>query len=127
MQTTPYNPQMQDMLSAVTDAMLAGGSVDAVLSRYQVPRHDVAVFLVMITQLHKALVGVKPSRRFAYRLKQDLMGAPRMNVMTRIRYLPPRVQIAAGFALVAGFMLLTRRRLAADSQLEAVKEAEAMG
>lgn len=127
MQTTPYNPQMQDMLAAVTDAMLAGGSVDAVLSRYQVPRSDVAVFLVMITQLHKALVGVKPSRRFAYRLRQDLMGAPRMNVMTRIRYLPPRVQIAAGFALVAGFMLLTRRRLAADSQLETIKEVEVMG
>jgi hypothetical protein len=31
-----------------------------------------------------------------------------------VRYLPPRVQIAAGIALVAGFMLFTRRRMVDD-------------
>jgi type VI protein secretion system component VasF len=126
MQTSPYHPQMQDMLSAVTDAMLANESVDAVLARYSVPRAEVAAFLVLINRLHHAIVGVKPSRRFAMRLRQDLMGAPRMNVITRMRSLPPRVQIAAGIALVAGFMLLTRRRLIQDARLDTKSEAEAL-
>ncbi|MDX2141033.1 MAG: hypothetical protein SF123_23325 [Chloroflexota bacterium] len=124
MQTTPYHPQMQDMLAAVTDAMLTGGSVDRVLKQYNLPRQEVAVFLTLITLLHRTIVGVKPSRRFAQRLKQDLMGAPRMGVIGRIRYLPPRVQIAAGVALVAGFLLLARRRLIADAHAETVREVE---
>jgi type VI protein secretion system component VasF len=126
MQMSSYHPQMQDMLSAVTDAMLANESVDAVLARYSVPRAEVATFLVIINRLHQTIVGVKPSRRFALRLQQDLMGTPRMSVITRMRSLPPRVQIAAGVALIAGFMLLTRRRLIQDARLEASSEVEAL-
>ena len=37
-------------------------------------------------------------------------------MVSRLRYLPPRVQIAAGIALVAGFMLLSRRRMIEDVQ-----------
>jgi hypothetical protein len=32
-----------------------------------------------------------------------------------VRYLPPRVQIAAGVVAVMGFMLFTRRRLIGDA------------
>jgi hypothetical protein len=39
------------------------------------------------------------------------MGAPAQTVFSRIRSLPPRVQIAAGIALLAGCMLLQRRRM----------------
>jgi hypothetical protein len=115
---------MQDMLAAVTDAMLTGGSVDRILKQYNLPKQEVATFLTLITLLHRTIVGVKPSRRFAQRLKQDLMGAPRMGVIGQIRYLPPRVQIAAGVAVVAGFLLLARRRLLADARAEGVREIE---
>ncbi len=121
---TPEQSQMPDMLSTVTDTMLAGKNIDAVLHVYGVSRRQVADFLNVITLLQKSLVGVKPSRRFSNRLKQDLMGAPRMNVITRIRYLPPRVQIAAGVALVAGFLLLLRRRSSDVTSLELAREAE---
>jgi hypothetical protein len=47
-----------------------------------------------------------------------------MSVITRIRYLPPRVQIAAGVALLAGFALLLRRRALSDSEIPVVREAE---
>lgn len=121
---TPEPSHMPEMLATVTDTMLAGKNIDAVLHVYGVTRRQVADFLNVITLLQKALVGVKPSRRFSHRLKQDLMGAPRMNVITRIRRLPPRVQIAAGVALVAGFALLLRRRALSDDALPVVREAE---
>lgn len=121
---TPEQSQMPEMLATVTDTILAGKNIDAVLHVYGASRRQVADFLNIIMLLQRALVGVKPSRRFSHRLKQDLMGAPRMNVITRIRYLPPRVQIAAGVALMAGFALLLRRRALSDDGLPVVREAE---
>jgi hypothetical protein len=69
------------------------------------------------------LAGVQPSRRFVRRLKQDLVTPEDYNVLTRVRRLPPRVQIAAGIALIAGFMLLSRRRLVHDAHQEAQETA----
>jgi hypothetical protein len=44
------------------------------------------------------------------RLHQDLIGGESSNVLVRVRKLPPRVQLAAGLALMAGFVFLSRRR-----------------
>src|SRR5512147_2582514 len=105
--------QLQDLLSAVTDALLAdeNADLDILVAQYAVPRSDVENFLGVIRRLHIMLVGTQPSRRFVRRLKHDLVGESNRNVVSRIRYLPARVQIAAGVALVAGFMLFTRRRM----------------
>lgn len=111
--------QIENLLSAVTDALLAENtSIDAISRQYQVPRAEVDSFVRVINRLHLALVGVQPSRRFARRLKQDLIGVPNRNVLSRVRHLPPRVQIAAGIALVAGFMFLSRRRMVHDIEQE---------
>ena len=112
--------ELQNLLSAVTDAMLAdkNGDIDKIIGQYAVPRTEVDSLVGVIRRLHVTLVGVQPSRRFVYRLKTDLMGTPERNVVTRIRHLPPRVQIAAGIALVAGFMLLSRRRMVEDVRRE---------
>ena len=118
-------PQIEDMLSALTDALIGTGDVDGVVRRYGVTRAEVLGFVVLIERLHRALIGVKPSQKFAHRLRQDLMGAPRMNVLTRIRKLPPRVQIAASVALVATFLLLARRRLLVETQETTAPEIEA--
>lgn len=112
--------ELQNLLSAVTDALLADkkGDIDGIIGRYSVPRADVDSLVGIIQRLHVMLVGAQPSRRFVRRLKTDLIGMPERNVVARIRYLPPRVQIAAGIALVAGFMLLSRRRMMDDVQHE---------
>ncbi|MBI5666661.1 MAG: hypothetical protein HZC41_01525 [Chloroflexi bacterium] len=104
---------LQDLLSAVTDALLADSSadVDVIVAQYSVPRAEVESLLMLIRRLHVTLVGAQPSRRFVRRLKNDLVGSSNRDMVARIRYLPPRVQLAAGIALVAGFMLLTRRRM----------------
>jgi hypothetical protein len=117
---------MQDLLSAVTDALLAGDrNIDAIISRYQVSRTQVNVLVAIIRRLHVTLVGAQPSQQFVRRLKQDLMGEPVPNVITRIRRLPPRVQIAAGIALLAGFMLLQRRRMQEYAREEHQVQVEA--
>jgi hypothetical protein len=105
--------QLLDLLSAVTDALLADDSadVDTIITQYAVPRAEVDSLVEIIRRLHMTLVGAQPSRRFVRRLKHDLVGLSDRNVVARIRYLPARVQIAAGIALVAGFMLLTRHRM----------------
>ena len=108
--------QMQNLLAAVTDAMLAeeDADIDAIIARYNVPRGRVEDMLKVIRRLHVVLVGQQPSEKFARRLKQDLFGQD-PTMVNRLRYLPARVQIAAGVTVVAGFMLIARRRLIGDA------------
>lgn len=117
---------IQDLLAAVTDAMLSEqGDVEAVIGQYAVPRADVDQFIQLINRLHLTLVGVQPSPRFVRRLRQELVGSDGRSVLTRVRHLPVRVQVAAGIALVAGFMILSRRRLISDAAHE-TQEAPAV-
>lgn len=107
---------LQNLLAAVTEAILSDEQdLDTIVDRYAVPRSDVEGLVHLIQRLHIALVGVRPSRRFAQRLRQDLMGQHQLDVINRLRYLPPRVQIAGGIALVVGFMLISRRRMSSDA------------
>jgi hypothetical protein len=118
------NTQLENLLAILTEAILAeDGEIDQLIRRYDMSGAEVEGFVRLIQRLHTVLIGVRPSRRFVQRLKQDLMGQPHWNVIARIRYLPPRVQIAAGIALIAGFMLLSRRRLATMAREEAIAEA----
>jgi hypothetical protein len=118
------NTQLENLLAVLTEAILAEeGDIDRIISSYAVSRAEVEGFVRIVRRLHTALIGVRPSRRFVHRLKQDLMGQPHWNVISRIRFLPPRVQIAAGIALLAGFMLLSRRRILTLAREEAIAEA----
>jgi hypothetical protein len=103
--------QMQELLNSVTDALLYGrGDVDRIIDQGRVPRSRVEDLVELVYSLNMALVSQQPSDRFVKRLKQDLIGQ-RTGLVNRFRFLPARVQIATGLALVAGFVLLTRRRL----------------
>lgn len=117
---------LQNLLSAVTEAILNDEQdLDVIVDRYSVPRADVEGLVHLIQRLHVVLVGVRPSRRFAQRLRQDLMGQ-QMSMVNRLRYLHPRVQIAGGIALVVGFMLLSRRRMGSETVSSEAQEAPAL-
>lgn len=117
---------LQNLLAAVTEAILNDEQdLDVIVDRYSVPRADVEGLVHLIQRLHVVLVGVRPSRRFAQRLRQDLMGQ-QMSMVNRLRYLPPRVQIAGGIALVIGFMLLSRRRMGGEAVSSEAQEAPAL-
>lgn len=123
--TPDERPQpMEDLLSALTDAIIADDSTfDGIFSRYGVPRRDVENLVHIVRRLHVVLVGVRPSRRFVNRLQTELMGQQQVGMIGRIRYLPPRVQIAAMVAVIAGFMLLSRRRIVLDARKAAASLA----
>jgi hypothetical protein len=107
--------ELETLLAAVTEAIIHDEQdLDRIVSRYAVPRGELEGLVNVIRRLHVVLVGVRPSRRFAQRLRLELMGQRQQGVINRLRYLPPRVQIAGGIVLVAGFMLLQRRRAAAS-------------
>ncbi len=112
--------ELQNLLTAVTDALLADNQadLDMAMGRYAGPRAEVEGLVGLIRRLHTVLVGQAPSKRFVRRLKHDLVGTDRGNLVARVRYLPPRVQIAAGIALIITFMFITRRRLLDDSRRE---------
>lgn len=111
--------KLQNLLSAVTDALLAEkGDIDQIIAQYGVERGSVDGLVNIIRRLHLTLVGQQPSDRFVQRLRQDLLG-DNSGVFSRLRFLPARVQIAAGFTLVAGFMLFTRRRIIDDAKKSA--------
>lgn len=110
---TQRDEHIQNMLAAYTDALLANhDDVEDIVGFYKIPREEVEGILGLIRRLQGAFIYVHPSKRYVRRLRSDLVGEPQPGVINTIRYLPPRVQIAAGVALLAGgVMLLSRRRL----------------
>lgn len=109
--TDSNDARTENFLSALTDALLSGRTVDTSLAaRYGVSQSDASEYTRIIDALSGTLVPVHPSRKFVRLLRQDLIGSEESGVVASVRSLPPRVQIAAGLALLAGFFLLLRRR-----------------
>ena len=103
--------QLQNLLAAVTDALLEDDStLDELIAQHQVTSVSAQGLLRLVHRLYQVFIPVQPSPRFVRRLRHDLIGHETGNVLVRVRRLPPRVQIAAGLALVAGFVILSRRR-----------------
>ena len=116
--------QMQNLLSSMTDAILAGNhELDSVVAQYEVKSADFDQFRTLIDNMDRAFIPVQPSQKFLRRLRDDLTGMDNSGMFIRVRRLPPRVQIAAGIALVAGFVFLSRRHMGNNS--DPVHEAEA--
>jgi hypothetical protein len=127
-QSGSHTPGFENALHAATDALLSRPGdrervLDWIVGRYAVSRRDAEPFVRLIERLHVTLIGVQPSPRFVARLKHELVGERAPDLLARIRYLPPRIQIAAGVALVAGFMILARRRLTLDALAHAAEAA----
>ncbi|MBC7814309.1 MAG: hypothetical protein H7175_24350 [Burkholderiales bacterium] len=124
------NTELDDLLSALTDALLTDGEIDQLadelLAHTNAPRREVEGLVHVLQRLHGALLVVQPSHRFTRRLKQDILGVPEENVVMRFRQLPTRVQLATGIALLAGFLFVRRRRAVDDDALRDTKEVTAL-
>ncbi len=125
--TSETQPNLEEFLSAVTDALLDSDdlahveAVHQLFSRYDVPRASAESFIRLIQRLDSALRVIPPSPAFVDRLRADLVGREQRSLVGRVRHMPARVQIAAGIVAVAGFVLLSRRRL---GDLAGVTDAE---
>lgn len=119
----PSEVTMQELLSAVTDAIIAEESdIDVIVDRYDAPRKETNSLVHLIHQLYASLVPVEPSSAFSRRLKRDLMGVKQTGLIWRWRRLPARVQIAAGVTVAGGFMLVLTRLLTGDGRRQRVGE-----
>jgi hypothetical protein len=105
--------EWDDLLSELTDAVLVErADLTPITARYRVRDGEVESLVVVMRRMRRAMRRVSPSRRYVYRLRRQLVGAPvgQYNVIARVRRLPPRVQIAAALALLVGAMWVVRRR-----------------
>lgn len=115
---------MDDLFDVLTEALLNEQyDIDHIVEEYDIPRSKVAGLVGLIDSLREALAVQKPSEEFVQSLKLELLGN-NDGLLNRLRALPGRVQIAAGLALVAGFVLISRRRLTNDE--EATTEVPAL-
>lgn len=106
----PDDARTEAFLAALTDALLAGSAdPGALAAQYSMPRAQAESYARTISALQAALVPVQPSRRFVRLLRQDLIGPENTSVVASVRSLPPRVRLAAGLALLAGFALIVLR------------------
>lgn len=126
--STPIGlPSMEQFVTAVTDAVQSGkGGLDTLIAQYAdtINAEEAHQLLRLVQGLYAVLIPVKPTRQFSTRLKQNLIGQAERTMVERIRYLPPRVQIAAGVALLAGLMILARRRIALMDEPDVVSTPE---
>jgi hypothetical protein len=108
--------KMQDFLAALTDALIAEDAsepeLEQLLARYDLPRQDATAWALakLVKRLRLSFAPVQPSARFSRKLKDDLMGVPQTDLVERWRRLPARVQMAALFTLMGGFVLFLRAR-----------------
>ncbi len=108
---------LETLLDNLTDAILSSESHDLskLLEQVDLPKDKINGLLDLICQLKNTLIANQPSDQFVQELKHELVGH-RKTILAHVRYLPGRVQIAAGLAVVAGFILITRRRLLNETQ-----------
>lgn len=120
-QPTPSEVQVQNFLSAITDALLENPNADlrSFAAAYDLAGETAEELITLVKQLYGALVGIQPNKAFARRLGNDLRGQEG-RAFSSIRHLPTRVQLAAGITVVAGFVFYSRRRLHNRAQREAV-------
>jgi hypothetical protein len=106
--------ELENMLVALTDSAMTDDSprrLEAVARQYAVPRADAEAFIRLIQRLRGTVQGARPAPRFVHRLREELMGDDRpRDLLYRARHLPAHVQLAAGVAVVVGFVLLRRRQ-----------------
>ncbi len=124
--TTPSNEtNTTNLLDALTHAIFKDQNdlVDALFDQYKVPKGSLDNLFELIYQLRGVFTPADPSEEYLRSLKQELMGVDD-TLLARMRYLPARVQVAAGLAVIAGFLLLTRRRITSNPLGEASSEYE---
>ena len=110
---------MQNMLTATTDAILAGEQqrkIQFLMRSYGVPRHEAENLVELIHELDEVLVIVPPSPRFSRRLKRELMQEARSGALGGAQRMPMRVRLAAVASLVSGLLVTVRRRIWGNEQ-----------
>lgn len=98
---------LETLLASITDAVLRGQRLQQRFSEGEL--RQASAFLPTLRALNASYRPVRADRRYAARLRHDLMDQP-YSVVDRVRYLPARVQLAAASVAVLGAMLVLIQR-----------------
>jgi hypothetical protein len=129
--TNSQNSQLDDLLAAHTDALLAGlEDFDPQFAGITpVQAAEMTDLLGLAYRLRETLTPIAPSEEFSRRLKNELVGEQPLTLLVRWRKLPAHYQFAAklgGLTLTAGLLLLgTRRALGVLESLHQRNQPEA--
>lgn len=95
--------QNEELVLAITDALLAGEKADIgeISARYGVSPGQVRRYAQLVEQLHRALVGIRPSTGFVKALQRDLLG----EYPGRWRWLALRAPLFLAFVALAGALI----------------------
>ncbi len=124
----PQNTRIGNFLYEYTDAAsIIDVDAHALADKHNLPPGDVEGYADTLKQLEYTLVDVQASISFKHELREELLGKPSPSLMGRVRNLPPRLQFAAGLALLAAMALLGRRRLGQEALrlLQVLRSGEA--
>jgi hypothetical protein len=109
--------RVQDFLYEATDVMLEHPlDVSSLAYKHNLAVDEATGYTDMLLRLDASLVDVQPSKQFRRELRKELLGEPQRTVLGRLRNLPPRLQWAAGVALLAAMALLGRKRFSSEIQ-----------
>jgi hypothetical protein len=117
---------MQNLLNAITFALQTNeDNVDDLIQQSRISRARINGLIDLIRSLHIYMSREDPSDKFVNSLRRDLM-SQREGVSYRTRAMTPRMQLAAGFAVAAGFALVVRRRIEGEPQEPIELEAQVL-
>lgn len=116
-QPTSYELRVKEFLSEMTDHLLEDeADIPELAALHGIPTHEAYKFAQMVEHLEHTLLPVSPDPAFKKQLRAELFGAPPQTLFGRLRNLPPRLQFAAGLALVAAMALLGRKRFLGEAR-----------
>lgn len=107
--------RIQNLMTDVTDAILAGESADPIRARYGIARAESDELIKLIESLNATVTHVEPSAQFKRRLKAELL-EHNVGVFWQLQRLPTRVRFAAILTLLGGFMIVIQRLLFGDPE-----------
>lgn len=114
---TQDDKHLREFLYDATDVMLEHPlDARALAYKHHVTLDEATIYIDMVAQLDATLVDVQPSTQFRRQLRTELLGEPQRTALGRLRNMPPRLQWAAGVALLAAMALLGRKRFSSEIQ-----------
>jgi len=109
--------ELQNLLDAITQRVVCDQeAVEGILRHYEANHEKLAPYARLIAHLHEVLVPQQPTSTFTHDLKRELIGQQQRSLFNWGGF-PIRAQIAAVAAIVAGFILLLRRRSGAEIEM----------
>lgn len=116
-QSDKYEVRLKYFMADLTEQHFDGQlDVPTLATYHDIPIGEASAYAHLVGRIDHTLIDVAPPAQFKKQLRADLVGDEPSGMFTRLRKLPPRLQVAAIIALLAAMALLGRRRFFGEAQ-----------